>query len=277
MEFQVRHVTCYDYNAPITLAPHLIRLRPRCDGSLLLRAHTLQIEPEPVGLDMQLDAEGNAVAQVWFEGETCRMRVESRFEAQTLRGNAYDFLLPPREATGRYDAILNTRLAPYLRADPAARETAAFAGRLMRETDGDTLAFVTALNATLHERIAREIRETGDPQKADRTLALKRGACRDLTVLFIAACRHQGIAARFVSGYQKGDTRRERRYLHAWPEVYLPGGGWRGFDPTHGTAVADEHVAVAAAADPAGAAPIEGGFYGQAGSRLSTELQIEVR
>ena len=93
------------------------------------------------------------------------------------------------------------------------------------------------------------------------------GACRDIAMLFLAACRAQGLAGRFVSGYQ-ARSKRPERHLHAWPEVYLPGGGWCGFDPTRGLAIADTHVAVAAAPAPAGAMPIEGRFVGSAQSRL---------
>ena len=103
------------------------------------------------------------------------------------------------------------------------------------------------------------------------------GACRDLTVLFMECCRSLGLAARFVSGYQEGDKGTDRRYMHAWAEVYLPGGGWRGFDPTHGIAVTDRHVAVASGPTPATAAPISGTFRGTGAiARMEAALRIEV-
>ena len=82
---------------------------------------------------------------------------------------------------------------------------------------------------------------------AERNDAGRRFGTWSTKMLFITVCRRYGLAARVVSGYQKGDTQRERRYLHAWPEVYVPGGGWRGYDPTHGLAVSDDHVPIAAA------------------------------
>jgi transglutaminase-like putative cysteine protease len=98
-------------------------------------------------------------------------------------------------------------------------------------------------------------------ERAAHTLAIGRGACRDLTVLFMATCRCLGMAARFVSGYQaQADTPDGQRHLHAWPEVFLPGLGWRGFDPTHGIVVTDGHVALCAAPDQADTMPVEGGF-----------------
>jgi transglutaminase-like putative cysteine protease len=97
-----------------------------------------------------------------------------------------------------------------------------------------------------------------------------------VTALFMAACRSLGIAARFVSGYQaEADTPDGRRHLHAWPEAFLPGVGWRGFDPTHGLAVTDGHVALCAAPDQAATMPIEGGFYGDGvASTLEYDVQI---
>ena len=91
----------------------------------------------------------------------------------------------------------------------------------------------------------------------------RQGACRDFAVLFIDACRCVGLAARFVSGYQDAYRSMGKRDLHAWAEVYLPGAGWRGYDPTRGLAVADHHVAVAAAADPQNAAPVTATYRGR--------------
>jgi transglutaminase-like putative cysteine protease len=94
-------------------------------------------------------------------------------------------------------------------------------------------------------------------------------------VLFAAACRVPGLAVRFVSGYQARSERPDgKRYMHAWPEVHLPGGGWRGFDPTHGTEVGDAHVAVAAAADPQGVSSLSGSYVGAAGSTLAAEVRL---
>ena len=113
-------------------------------------------------------------------------------------------------------------------------------------------------------------------EKTDRALAVP-VRNMDLAVLFVDCCRAEGLAARFVSGYQKGNLQSERRHLHAWPEIYLPGGGWRGFDPTHGMAIADTHITVAAAADSRDTMPVSGVFTGQgASSTLDYELRIEV-
>jgi transglutaminase-like putative cysteine protease len=275
MRFRVHHVTTYTYSHPVRLGPHWLRLRPRCDGTSELLDFGLEVDPLPAGRSDCLDSEGNLATRVWFEGTTTRLNVTSRFEAHTRRADPCDFLPEPMPWTGVYAPLLHNRLAPWMAQDEVAAPVSALA-RGLRAESKDARDFVRRLNELLHRTIAREIRDTGAPQAPEETLRLGRGACRDLTVLFIAACRSEGLAARFVSGYQQGREGQPRRYMHAWPEVYLSGGGWRGFDPTHGAAVTDGHVALAAAACPADAAPVDGHFWGDSPSVLATEVRIDV-
>ena len=126
-------------------------------------------------------------------------------------------------------------------------------------------------------RTDRHIRPDGNAQDAVHTLMSGRGACRDLSVLFMATCRSLGIPARFASGYQAfSEAVDGGRHLHAWPEVWLPGVGWRGYDPTHGLAITNGHVALAAAPEQAATMPVEGGFWGTGvTSTLNYTLEIE--
>jgi transglutaminase-like putative cysteine protease len=283
MRFKVDHLTRYLYDAPVRLGPHRLRLRPREDEGIGVVDHALEIAPAPAGTSQSLDPDGNLVTVVWFEGIATELSVRSRFEVLTGRTNPYGFLPEPANWPAPYSLPLARRLSPWLTQAEPGDAVRGLADSLRADTR-DAFEFVQVLNQWLHREIAREIREHGAAQSPDETLRLRRGACRDLAVLFIAVCRSQGLAARFVSGYQKArdpavppsDGSAVRRYMHAWPEVYLPGGGWRGFDPTHGLAIADAHVALAAAAEPADAAPIEGCYYGAARSTIEIELSIEV-
>jgi transglutaminase-like putative cysteine protease len=139
---------------------------------------------------------------------------------------------------------------------------------------GDAQAFVLELTRILHQRFPRVIREHGDPWDSPVTLERGEGSCRDLAVLYMAVARSQGFAARFVSGYNTVPGENDVHDLHAWAEVYLPGGGWRGFDPTIGMAVADRHIAVAAGALAEQAAPVSGTYAGHATSKLDTYVTI---
>lgn len=283
MQFRVRHVTSYAYDKPVRLGPHWLRLRPRlCDPVDLVR-FTLDVDPKPAGTAECLDVEGNLVTRLWFEDATRHLKVTSAFEARTRRHNPFDYLAQPAPLAAPYPGEMLRRLAPWVRPASKARAVRALGDRL-REGASDALDYVQRVDSHLFHHIHREIRDTGDPNPPEVTLATARGACRDLTVLFVALCRHAGLAARFVSGYQHLPSLPEalrpgappRRHMHAWPEVYLPGGGWRGFDPTRGLAVADAHVALAAAADPKDASPFDGHYFGTASATLSTEIEIDV-
>jgi transglutaminase-like putative cysteine protease len=273
MHIRVSHASTYTYSRPVRLAPHWLRLRPRCDGGAELLDFTLEIDPQPAGRSDCLDAEGNLVTRVWFRGEAARLVVTSSFEVDTRRADPYDYLPDPAPWDGLYAPDLEPRLAPWTASGPQAPSVLALA-RGLREASADAHEFMHRLNDQLHRQIDQEIRDTGQAHAPEETLRRGRGACRDLAVLFVAACRSQGLAARFVSGYQSGGYH-PRRYMHAWAEVYLPGAGWRGFDPTHGRAVAGHHVAVAAAARAEDAAPIEGGFLGAAHATLRAEVRID--
>ena len=141
----------------------------------------------------------------------------------------------------------------------------------------ETVPFLGLITHRIHETCEAVVRHHDDPWPASVTLAERRGACRDLAVLLTTACRAVGLAARFVSGYQAGDPEQTERELHAWAEVYLPGAGWRGYDPMRGTAVSDQHVALAAGLTPRAAAPTSGTFRGTgATSTLHTDVSMIV-
>jgi transglutaminase-like putative cysteine protease len=274
MRFSVTHSTVYHYACPVTLGPHIIRLRPRSDGSSRLAEFDVVIDPAPAGCTELFDHEGNVVTQAWFEGSTEDLTVTSRFRLETTRNNAFDWL--PVTTEPLYPMALEVALAPYLKTADDDPAVAAFAAGIERQSGDFPLGMLMILTQTLFENVARELRQEGQPRMPGETLALGRGACRDVAVLFIEVCRRNGIAARFVSGYQRGDTGRLRRYLHAWPEVYLPNSGWRGFDPTRGLAVSDQHVALAAAAEPVDTTPIAGSFFGAAEASMDVNIDIHV-
>jgi transglutaminase-like putative cysteine protease len=278
MHFKIRHHTLYHYSQPVQLGPQLLRFHPRDDGAQCVNDHQISITPTPVGRNDHLDLEGNRVTQVWFEEETDHFEIEVIMQVETSRRDAFDFLLAPEAASLPIDHEHDMLCArAYLERIAPDDAVTAFAAELSVAVERDALRFLDHLNHQLFDEFTQTHRDTGAPQSPAHTLQSRHGACRDLAMLFVDCCRAEGIAARFASGYQKGDLQRERRHLHAWPEVYLPGGGWRGFDPTHGTAVADTHVTIAAAAHPRDTMPVTGIFFGEgATSKLDFSLEIKV-
>lgn len=278
MHFTIVHRTHYRYSQPVLLGPQQLRFHPRDDGAQRIISHQLHISPTPQGRNDQLDLEGNRMTQAWFEGETEHFDIEVTMQVETLRHNAFDFILATEAAglpIGHVQDMICARA--YLERIATDDSVTAFAAELSLAVNRDTLSFLDQLNRQLFAEFTHIHRDTGAPQSPAHTLQSRSGACRDLAVLFVDCCRAEGIAARFASGYQKGDLQSERRHLHAWPEVYLPGGGWRGFDPTHGKPVTDTHVTIAAAAHSRDTMPVTGSFFGAgATSKLDYKLEIQV-
>lgn len=279
MRFRVQHTTTYRYSEPIFLEPHTFRLLPRGGGSQRVHAYALNLRPYPAGVTETLDAENNAVHYAWFEEQTDRLVVESSFEVQTLRINPFDFILSDLALATMpvvYPDNLLETLYPYCHARQADRSVYSLARATAQEVEWQTVPFLSALTRKLYQHIEHCVREEGPALPAAETLRLQKGACRDVAMLFVEACRTMGIAARFVSGYELGAIRQDRAFMHAWAEVYLPGGGWRGYDPSRGLAAAEGHIPVAAGRTPDLAAPITGNFRGAAAqSTMDFDIRID--
>jgi transglutaminase-like putative cysteine protease len=277
MRISVMHSTVYRYDQPVYLEPHTFRLRPRVDGTQWLHQYLLQVSPIPAGISECLDQDGNATVHAWFKDLTRELRIQSSFMVEARRDNPFDYILTvPPFLPVPYSDSLRAALAPYLGSGTIAEPVRQLAERLQGETGGRTLDFLNKLNNHLSEDYGHSIRAEGLPHPAEFTLSAREGTCRDLTALFCSVCHAAGIAARFVSGYEREAATQDLAYMHAWPEVYLPGGGWRGYDPTQGLAVSQSHVVVAAAADPRLAAPVTGLFRGAATPSMEFSITLSV-
>lgn len=277
MRIQVHHSTQYLYDSPVFLEPHTFRLRPRDDGAQRLLSYRLDITPVPAGRSDCLDQDGNVAVEAWFDRKLTEWSIESEFAIETLRENPFDYVA----STGMlalapvYPESVAASLAPYMEPSQPSAAVRQFAASAAAAAGGHTLEFLTVLNRRLFEGFGHEVRDAGPPHPPEVTLGLKTGTCRDLVVLFAAAARAVGVPTRFVSGYEAGAANQEKPNLHAWAEVYLQGGGWRGYDPSAGLAASTRHVAVAAAADPRLAAPITGTIRGSARSEMRFALAMQ--
>ncbi len=285
MRYHISHTTQYTYEQPVTLQPHTIRLRPRCDSSQSVESFALTVTPTPKHQSYMADLDGNDLIKVWFDREpTESLIVHTESQVATHCTNPFDYLLEPWAAhlPIDYPASLLTQLKPYLvghrsgysdSMDPIAAQ---LAQEIWFKVNGNPASFLFELNDQIYKGCKHLIRDTGDPFPPGLTWTQKAGSCRDFSVLFIEVCRAIGLAARFVSGYQEGDPDNPERHLHAWAEVYLPGAGWRGYDPTQGLAVADRHIALVASSFSRYAAPISGAISpGGVQSSMSYELAIK--
>jgi transglutaminase-like putative cysteine protease len=251
-------------------------LRPREEPVQRLLAYSLRLDPQPAGSTQYVDQEGNSAVRVWFGAPTASLAIFSRFEVETLRTNPFDFLL---EGPGTlqvpvvYPDALQPVLAPYTTAE-ASGEVAELARAAAQEAGWRTMAFLTVLNERLFKSLRYVTRDAGWPLPAAQTLQAGQGSCRDFAQVFVEACRQMRLAARFVSGYEIGAASAACPDMHAWAEVYLSGGGWRGYDPSRGLSVADSHVTVAASLSPELASPVTGTHSGSEDSRLETNIHL---
>ncbi|MBW4469849.1 MAG: transglutaminase family protein [Stenomitos rutilans HA7619-LM2] len=286
MLYQINHTTCYSYSQPVSLLPHVVRLRPRSDSWQTLRSCSLNVTPSPFQESIVSDLDGNTLTTLRFKPEeTQTLTVQVLSSVETHRTNPFDYLLETwaTRLPIDYPSSLLSQLQPYLGGqqvlyqtgiDPIALQLAQEIGHAV---DGNTLNFLSELNQRIYAGCQYMIRDTGDPLPAGVTWTMRSGTCRDFAVLFVETCRAIGLAARFVSGYQEGDPDSDDRHLHAWAEVYLPGGGWRGYDPTNGLAVADRHMALVASPLSRYASPITGSFKQANGAKAAMTYQLTIQ
>ncbi len=274
MLWTVRHTTRYAYSAPVFLEPHVLRLTPCTDAAQRLTEFEMHISPQPAGRTENLDMDGNSSTRVWFEGQTQSLSIEVIATVETLRDDPFAYLWDgPQTLPVRYGEDLREMMWAYS-AERALGELGALADEAAIEASGNAQTFPLTLAAAIHGRCRQVHREEGRPRAGAETLRLGEGSCRDMVQLFLEASRGKGFAGRFVSGYVAHDEENSRE-LHAWAELYLPGGGWRGFDPTTGLAVGAYHIALARGADALHAAPLSGSIRGSATATLSTSVNIE--
>ena len=267
----LNHVTHYKYDRRVAMAPHIVRLRPapHCRSNIL--SYSLKIEPEGHFINWQQDAFANYLARLVFPEPVTEFKVTVDLVTEMSVYNPFDFFLEPEgeHYPFQYDDATKLELQPYLVTEPA---TPAFT-KFLATVDVSkrrTIDFLVDINQKLQKEIRYVIRMEPGVQTPEQTLTLASGSCRDSGWLLVQALRHLGLAARFVSGYLiqlKSDvkaldgpsgTEVDFTDLHAWCEVFLPGAGWVGLDPTSGLMAGEGHIPVACTPTPGSAAPISG-------------------
>src|SRR5688572_24874273 len=267
----LHHRTTYRYERPVTLGPQCVRLRPAPHCRTRILSYALKVTPEDHFLNWQQDPQSNYLARLVFPEQTELLDIHVDLVAEMAAFNPFDFFLEPyaEKWPFEYEPELREELTPYRRLLPGMPKVDAYAESIPRDRQG-TNDLLVALNQRLWKEIAYRIRLEPGLQSPDHTLELASGSCRDTGWLLVQIMRRLGFAARFVSGYLiqltadekplEGPTGPEQDFcdLHAWCEVYLPGAGWIGLDPTSGLYAGEGHLPLACSAEPSLAAPVSG-------------------
>lgn len=271
----LHHHTQYDYDRAVFLSPHQIRLRPAAHCQAVIESYSLTIQPANHVVRWQQDPFGNFIARVDFEGMVQQMIIDVAIVARLEPVNPFNFLVDPYAQLFpfQYEPQLQEDLTPYL----VTETLGPLLTNWLRQFDQpkqNTIEFLIKLNQQARADIAYTVRLQPGVQTPEETLTNAIGSCRDSGWLVVQTLRHLGLAARFVSGYlaqvsgdmpsttESGDS----LALHAWAEVFIPGAGWIGLDPTSGMLATESHIPLACTSNPTSAAPLTG----MAGSSEST-------
>ena len=280
MRALILHRLTYVYDAPVSLGAHRLCLKPRGLGFQQLLDHQLSVSPEPSQHQEVLAASGDEIQRLNFLGTTDRLCFEARSRVETRPAPDLQSCFSGEEPTlpfpqSRLNPDVQGALEGWLPNGQHEPSVIDLAQDALMGCNQLTLAFLRQLIDLIQDRVKYTQRHVGPAWPAGRTLRERIGSCRDLSMVMVACCRSVGLPARFVSGYQLSDPAPERYDLHAWTEVYLPGAGWRGFDPSAGGEISDRYVVLASSASPEHTAAVSGTFSGPPATKSELTWSIE--
>ncbi|MFZ4535450.1 DUF2126 domain-containing protein [Propionivibrio sp.] len=271
IQVALNHVTIYRYDRLVALSPQVVRLRPAPHSRTPILSYSLKVTPAEHFINWQQDPQGNYLARLIFPGKTREFRVEVDLVAEMSVINPFDFFPEPyaEKFPFKYEAEQREELLPYLHTLPPSKLVSEFLKTIPSEAM-PSVDFLVDINQRVQRVVGYVIRLEPGVQSPEETLELGTGSCRDSAWLLAQVLRHLGLASRFVSGYLiqlvpdvksldgPSGTEVDFTDLHAWCEVYLPGAGWVGLDPTSGLFAGEGHIPVACSPQPSSASPITG-------------------
>lgn len=277
MLYSIKHRTEYSYSKQVFFEPMTVKLRPSSNAHQHLIDFRIDIYPEPAGKSDIVDLYGNDSIVIWFNGLHSKLTINTLSKVKTLVKNPYNFIITSKEISTLpvNISIYNEEIIkPYITNEFQSKELKKLVASLLDSETRDTLRFSTTICSYIYDNFTQEIRETGEPYSPDETISLGRGSCRDLSVLLVEAFRIVNLPARYVSGYSYGTGENIEEELHSWTEIYIPGAGWKGFDPSLGLATDSTYIQVATGVSHRETAPVDGAYRG---NDVRSELKYNVK
>ena len=282
MLIQVWHHTQYEYSSEVTLGIHKLYLIPQHRPYFRVEHQKFHVLPEPDGQNFRQDLAGNWYKQCWFTGKTQSLEVSSEwiFKLQTF--NPFGFIIDKSfEEMGWNHAFFQfsyeekTAFLILFLSDRHETYFSDFIQEVKKSSLG-LVDFLVSLTRVIHQNWVHEIRHEQNIWEADFTFSEKRGSCRDIALMEMEMLRELGLATRFVSGYAFNPELDEGHELHAWLEVFLPGAGWVGLDPSLGLLTDHRYIPLASHPDPTRTLPVQGSFAGNSESMLKTRVEMKL-
>lgn len=277
--YKIKHKTSYQFAGGVHLLPHTLRLRPREGHELRIESSILDISPRAT-IRWQRDAEGNSVALATFNTSAYELIINSEIVIQQYDTNPQDFLVADYAVNFPFQYEMQDRdiLSPYM--NDIKPDEHCILGEWMSQLwrDGDavqTYTLLQKLNQLTYQSLKYVRRDQEGVQSPEMTLSCGTGSCRDSANLFMWAARYFGFASRFVSGYVHSPLVTPLfGATHAWVEVFIPGAGWKGFDPSTGNIVGAEHISTSVARLAESVPPISGNYIGSPGAAMSVNVSV---
>ncbi|MCQ1770070.1 transglutaminase family protein [Neorhizobium galegae] len=284
----IYHLTHYMYDKPVRLGPQIIRLKPAAHSRTKVLSHSLKVTPSNHFVNLQQDPYGNYLARFVFPDPVTEFKIEVDLVADMTVYNPFDFFVEEDAMKWpfSYPPELVEDLSIYMTPEPPEPALVDYLKTFNMSPGQPTVDMVVGINARLQQAIGYVIRMEPGVQTPEQTLTSALGSCRDTSWLLVQILRHLGLAARFVSGYLiqltpdlkaldgPSGTEVDFTDLHAWCEVYLPGAGWVGLDPTSGLLTGESHIPLAATPHFRNAAPISGGYFGEAQTSFAFDMKV---
>jgi hypothetical protein len=279
MKLKINHTTGYKFPEKVFLEPHYLNFKPLPRPYYELEEFDLKIHPDPTGFSERVNLENNQEFQVWMNDMTDRLMIRAEMVLKINEGNynPMEFILDPFKTIDSegfvYTDFKKKYLAPYIeiKESPALRS---FTRSIFKKKDSDVVAGLFEILDQIyigwqHERLEEE--SELDPELCFNN---RTGSCRDLAWMLITMLRMEGMASRFVSGYTYNDEMEAGHELHAWVELYLPGAGWVGLDPSLGLFTNEYYIPVATSFQPSNTMPVIGAYRGEVMGEMTTSLNI---